>query len=92
MDKERIVYCPDTGSKEQESRAELRERFLWAVTSLVGKEATIQMQEDITVSGVFRGSDKDVLSLQLQHLKTPAITYPWAMVRVPDCISIKFKL
>lgn len=76
----------------QECRAELRERFLWAITSLVGKEATINMHEKTRASGIFRGIDKDILSMQIQDLKTPCIVYPRAMIRVPDCMTLHFKL
>lgn len=77
---------------QQECRADLRERFLWAVTSLVGKEATINMHEKTHASGIFRGIDKDILSMHIQDLKTPCIVYPRAMIRVPDCMTVHFKL
>ncbi|KAK8749332.1 hypothetical protein OTU49_015799, partial [Cherax quadricarinatus] len=92
MDVQTMEEVPKKASDPQDCRADLRERFLWAVTSLIGKDVTITMHENITTNGVFRGIDKDVLSVQVQNLKTPAIIYPWAMVRVPDCFSIRFKL
>ncbi|KAK3878477.1 hypothetical protein Pcinc_016895 [Petrolisthes cinctipes] len=73
-------------------RAELRERFLWAVTSLVGQQATVSMQENITVKGVFRGVDKDILNVHMQDLHTPAAVQPWAMLRLPECFSLTFKM
>lgn len=82
----------DEKPTQQECRAELRERFLWAITSLVGKEATIKMHEKTHATGVFRGIDKDILSMHVQDLKTPAIVYPRAMIRVPDCLTVRFKL
>lgn len=75
-----------------ECRAELRERFLWAMTSLVGQQATVSMQDDITVKGVFRGMDKDILRIHMQDLHTPATVQPWAMLRLPDCFSLTFKM
>lgn len=76
----------------QKCRAELRERFLWAMTSLVGKETTANMHENICVSGIYSGMDKDILSVQIQNLKTPSITYPWGQLRLPDCHSLEFKV
>lgn len=73
-------------------RAELRERFLWAMTSLVGQQATVSMQDDITVKGVFRGMDKDILRIHMQDLHTPAAVQPWATIRLPDCFSLTFKI
>lgn len=75
-----------------ECRAELRERFLWAMTSLVGQQATVSMQDNITVKGVFRGMDKDILRIHMQDLHTPAAVQPWAMLRLPDCFSLTFKM
>ncbi|XP_042224748.1 gem-associated protein 7-like [Homarus americanus] len=92
MDETTTEGASKGGSNPQDCRADLRERFLWAVSSLIGRDTTITMHENIDVSGVFRGIDKDVLSCQIQNLVTPAIVYPWAMIRVPDCFSFRFKL
>lgn len=91
VDENDVIETENTENpvSHQECRAELRERFLWAVTALVGKEIDVQMHENISVSGVFRGVDKDVLSLHVQNLKTPTITYPHSMIRMPDCCSVK---
>nr|XP_053631349.1 uncharacterized protein LOC128687809 [Cherax quadricarinatus] len=63
----------------------LRGKIFWAKNSK-REGVTFTMHENITTNGVFRGIDKDVLSVQVQNLKTPAIIYPWAMVRVPDVL------
>ncbi|KAK7072281.1 Gem-associated protein 7 (Gemin7) [Halocaridina rubra] len=92
MDEELVSNEKEDERTFQECRAELRERFLWAVTSLVGKDMELRMLEDIKVSGVFRGIDKDVLSVHMQNLKTPAVTHPYATIRLPDCCSMKCSL
>ena len=77
---------------EIQCRSELRERFLWAATFLVGKSASVTMAERTTVNGVFRGIDKDSLSVHMQDLKTPSDVHPWSMLRLTDCFSLKFDL
>lgn len=76
----------------QECRSDLRERFLWAMTGLTGKHTEISMLENLNVSGTLRGVDKDGLLVHIQNLKTPSTEYSYSTLRLPDCLSLKFKL
>ena len=76
----------------QGCRADLRERFLLAVTNLAGMWMRVSMTDGIEVQGTLRAMDKDVLSAQLQNLQTPFTSHPWATLRLPDCNSFIFKL
>ncbi|KAA0185614.1 hypothetical protein HAZT_HAZT009498 [Hyalella azteca] len=74
----------------QERRAQLRERFLWAITSLTGKPVSVEMMDNLHVSGVLRGVDKDGLMVHVEKLQTPTAVHPWATLRLPDCLSLHF--
>ena len=89
MDKEADETC---GVVAQGCRADLRERFLVAVTSLAGVWTKVNVKDGIVVHGTLRAVDKDVLLAQLQDLHTPFTTYTWATLRLPDCHSFIFKL
>lgn len=80
------------GVVAQGCRADLRERFLLAVTSLAGVWMNVSMTDGIEVQGTLRAIDKDVLLAQLQNLQTPFTSHPWATLRLPDCHSFIFKL
>lgn len=80
------------GVAAQVCRADLRERFLLAVTSLAGVWMKVSMTDGIEVQGTLRAMDKDVLMAQLQNLQTPFTSHPWATLRLPDCHSFIFKL
>lgn len=76
----------------QRCRAELRERFLWAMTGLTGHYVEVSMLEQLNVAGTLRGIDKDGLVVHVEKLTTPLVVLPWASLRLPDCLSLKFKL
>lgn len=80
------------GAVTQGCRADSRERFLLAVTTLAGLWAKVSMMDGVVVEGTLRAVDKDVLLAQLQDLQTPFTLYPWATLRLPDCHSFTFKL
>lgn len=80
------------GTVAQGCRADSRERFLLAVTTLAGQWAKVSMVDGVAVQGTLRAVDKDVLLAQLQDLQTPFTSYPWATLRLPDCQSFTFKL
>lgn len=76
----------------QECRAELRERFLWAMTGLTGQPMVATMMEHLTVTGTLRGIDKDGLMVHVENLTTPTAVFPWATLRLPDCLAINFEM
>lgn len=89
MDKE---FDETSAAAAQGCRADLRERFLVAVTTLAGQQAKVSMTDGVEVQGTFRAVDKDILLAQMQNLQTPFISYPMAKLRLPDCINFTFNI
>lgn len=89
MDEEKEKISVET---VQSCRAELRERFLIAVTTLAGQQANVSMTDGVKVQGILRAVDKDILSAQMKDLQTPFTLYPMAKLRLPDCFSFNFKM
>ncbi|KAJ9590584.1 hypothetical protein L9F63_016353 [Diploptera punctata] len=86
---EELNLSPDFSSEEnQEARAFLRERFLRAVTGVVGKACEIRMFDNTCVTAEFRGSDVDVAHFYVQQLKTPIGVLPEAILRTSDIIKV----
>lgn len=79
-------------SDMQVCRAELRERFLWAMTGLIGRKVHVAMLENLNVSGTLRGIDKDGLVVHTEKLTTPLAVLPWASLRLPDCLTLTVNL
>ncbi|XP_068085520.1 gem-associated protein 7-like [Anabrus simplex] len=76
--------------EKQEARAYLRERFLRAITGLVGRSCKVNMFENTTVTAEFRGSDIDVMHFFVAKLATPMGVFPEALLRTNDIINVHF--
>lgn len=81
-----------SGTAAQGCRADLRERFLLAVTTLAGQRAGVRMTDGVDIQGTLRAVDKDVLLAQMEDLQTPFTAYPMAKLRLPDCYSFTFNM
>ncbi|XP_057695751.1 gem-associated protein 7 [Corythoichthys intestinalis] len=83
---------PEELKREQQVRAELRERFLRCVLATRDKKVSICMHGDVTVDATFGGCDIDVLNLQVSDLHTPIGVQKEALIRCQDIISYSFDL
>ena len=78
--------------EKQEARSFLRERFLRALTTLVGQKATFQMAGETLVQAEFGGIDLDFQEVFVKDLCTPLGIQPSALLRASDIVSIGFKM
>ncbi|PSN30687.1 hypothetical protein C0J52_25583 [Blattella germanica] len=86
---EEEVNVPQFISEEhQEARAFLRERFLRAITGIVGKDCEIRMFDNTKVTAEFRGSDMEAKLFYVRKLKTPLGVLPEAILRTSDIIKL----
>lgn len=78
--------------EKQEARAFLRERFLRAMTALVGQKAVFQMAGQTVVHAEFGGIDLNFQEIFVKDLKTPLGIQQTALLRTSDVISIVFEM
>ncbi|PAV74100.1 hypothetical protein WR25_22593 [Diploscapter pachys] len=71
-------------SSIEDIRSDLRERYLRFFATMVGKEATINMYEQVKVSGRLLGSQSSSDCLLFANLQTPIGTLPAAALRMKD--------
>lgn len=74
--------------EKQEARAFLRERFLRAISGIVGKKCDFHMFENTKVSAEFGGCDADVLNFFVTNLQTPVSVKSTALLRTGDILTV----
>lgn len=74
---------------EQQIAASLRIKMLQFWIRMVDRPVQISLQ-DFKVKGIFRGTDREQEFFQVSELETPLFTYPEALIRASDAISLQF--
>uniref|UniRef100_A0A914ZE11 Gem-associated protein 7 n=2 Tax=Parascaris univalens TaxID=6257 RepID=A0A914ZE11_PARUN len=82
----------DSTMSDEEMRGELRERYLRMISSLGGKQVTVDMHEKTRVSGKFVAMKSDGSHFAVDSLSTPLGVIEHAILRMGDTLCITAKL